>query len=77
MFKESDKNKQLDIFSSPSEQLRGKSKNFYNKDNSWHNLFREQVTMRINETIFKDLYKSDEGKPRYFNLETLCASVLR
>jgi len=63
MFKESDKNKQLDIFSSPSEQLRGKSKNFYNKNNSWHNLFREQITMRINETIFKDLYKSSDGAP--------------
>ncbi len=63
MFKESDKNKQLDLFSSPSEQLRGKSKNFYNKDNSWHNLFREQITMRINETIFKDLYKSGDGAP--------------
>ena len=63
MFRESDKNKQLDIFSSPSEQLRGKSKNFYNKDNSWHNLFREQITMRINETIFKNLYKSSDGAP--------------
>ena len=63
MFRESDKNKQLDIFSSPSEQLRGKSKNFYNQDNSWHNLFREGITMHINETIFKDLFKSDNGAP--------------
>ena len=32
MFKESDKNAQLDIFSTPSEHLRGSSQRFYLKD---------------------------------------------
>ena len=63
MFKESDKNAQLDIFSTPSEHLRGSSQRFYLKDDSWHNTFRDNVLSHINEQIFSVLYCKDNGTP--------------
>jgi hypothetical protein len=63
MFRESDKNPQFDAFSSPATLLQGYSLNYYLKKDSWHNVFREQVAMRINEDIFKCLYCSDNGSP--------------
>ncbi|HKM45861.1 MAG TPA: transposase [Dysgonamonadaceae bacterium] len=63
MFKESDKNAQLDIFSTPAEHLRGSSQKFYLKDDSWHNVFRDNVLSHINEQIFSVLYCQDNGTP--------------
>ena len=63
MFKESDKNTQLDIFSTPAEHLRGSSQKFYLKDDSWHNVFRDNVLSHINEQIFSVLYCKDNGTP--------------
>ncbi len=63
MFRKSDKNPQLDAFSSPAALLQGSSLNHYLKKDSWHNIFREQVVMRVNEDIFKVLYCSDNGSP--------------
>ncbi|ULB33765.1 hypothetical protein [Proteiniphilum propionicum] len=63
MFKESGKNPQLDMFSSPSGMLRGSSLKDYLKNDSWHNIFLEHVVARVNEDIFKVLYSSDNGTP--------------
>lgn len=63
MFKKSVENQQLDMFSSPSEQLRGSKMNYYLKNDSWHNLFRNQVVMRIDESIFSVLYCDNYGAP--------------
>jgi hypothetical protein len=61
MFKESDKNLQLDMFSSPAGMLQGSSLNDYLKNDSWHNIFRGHVVMRVNKDIFKVFYSSDNG----------------
>lgn len=63
MFKESDKNPQMDMFSSPAGMLRGSSLKNYLKNDSWHNMFREHVIARVNEDIFSVLYSSDNGCP--------------
>lgn len=63
MFKESDKNPQMDMFASPAGMLRGASLNNYLKNDSWHNTFREHVITRVNEDIFSVLYSSDNGCP--------------
>ncbi len=75
MFKESDKNKQLDIFSTPAEHLRGSSQKFYLKDDSWHNIFRENVLAHINEQIFSVLYCKDNGTPNV-SIRVLVAMML-
>ena len=75
MFKESDKNAQLDIFSTPAEHLRGSSQKFYLKDDSWHNIFRDKVLGHINEQIFSVLYCKDNGTPNA-SIRVLVAMML-
>ena len=63
MFKKSDNHKQLDAFSSPIEYLKDSSMNYYLKNDSWHNQFREQVVMRVDESLFSALYSNGKGAP--------------
>ena len=63
MFKSSESSQQLDIFTSGSSLFSGKTLNFYTDESAWHNLFRKEVTMRINEDLFKPLYSSNNGTP--------------
>jgi hypothetical protein len=63
MFRKTQKEIQLSMFSSPVALLSGRSKNIYEKEDAWHNIFRKEVTMRINEDIFKNLFCQDNGSP--------------
>lgn len=63
MFKKSHEHKQLDAFSSPIEYLKDSTMNYYLKNDSWHNLFRKQVVMRVDESIFSVLYTELTGAP--------------
>jgi hypothetical protein len=63
MFRKSDKYHQLDVFSAPGNLLQGKSLNFYQDRQSWHNLFRKEVLMRLNEDLFSELFCADNGAP--------------
>lgn len=54
---------QRTLFSSTEDFLHGKSLIFYKEDTSWHNLFRREITLRIDEAIFKPLYSSGMGAP--------------
>ena len=37
--------------------------NYYLKNESWHNLFRQHVVMQVDESIFSVLYVKDKGAP--------------
>jgi len=63
MFKKSDEHKQLDVFSSPIEYLKDSTMNYYLKNDSWHNQFRKQVVMRVDESTFSVLYTQITGAP--------------
>ncbi|MDD3893337.1 MAG: transposase [Bacteroidales bacterium] len=63
MFKKSDYNPQLDIFSSPTEYFRDSKKKKYLKNDSWHNQFRNHVVIRVDESIFSALYTEGKGAP--------------
>jgi len=54
---------QLNMFSSPSSLLSGKSQKIYDDKASWHNLFRQQVTTQIDEAPFGALYCNNNGTP--------------
>jgi len=62
MFKKT-REPQLNIFSSPSSLFSGKSQKMYEDKAAWHNRFRVEVTTRIDESLFKPLYCSDNGTP--------------
>ena len=63
MFKKSSESGQLNIFTSPKSLFSGNSLKMYEDEGSWHNEFRKQVTMRIDENIFRPLYCEDNGTP--------------
>lgn len=63
MYKKSVDHKQLDAFSSPIEYLKDSTMNYYLKNDSWHNQFRKQVVMRVDESIFRVLYTELTGAP--------------
>jgi hypothetical protein len=62
MFKKS-KEPQLNMFSSPSSILSGKSQKIYDDTTAWHNVFRHQVTTQIDEAPFQALYCTNNGTP--------------
>lgn len=62
MFKRS-KEPQLNLFSSPTALFSERNLKIYENKAAWHNKFREQVTNRIDENIFKPLYCSNNGTP--------------
>ncbi len=63
MYRATEKSTQSNLFSSGGSMLRGKSLSLYENEQSWHNMFRKQITMQIDEDLFKVLYDSKYGTP--------------
>lgn len=63
MFKKSNKEPQLDAFASVPAMLDGLANKQYNDKAHWHNQFREQVVMNIDESIFSVLFNDSMGAP--------------
>ncbi len=63
MFKKSNKEPQLDFFASVPSMLESSASKQYSDQGHWHNQFREQVVMRIDESIFSILFNSTTGAP--------------
>ncbi len=63
MFKKSAESIQQNLFTCGTSLFSGKSQKLYEDKLAWHNQFRKQVTMRINESLFSPLYCSDNGSP--------------
>lgn len=63
MFKKSNKETQLDAFTSVPTMLERSALKQYSDQGHWHNQFREQVVMRIDESIFSILFNDTTGAP--------------
>ena len=63
MFRKSNKEPQLDVFGSVPSMLDERSLKQYNDEKHWHNQFREQILIRIDESIFKGLFNETMGAP--------------
>jgi hypothetical protein len=63
MFKKSNKETQLDAFASVPNMLESLAFKQYSDQRHWHNQFREQVVMRIDESIFSVLFNDNFGAP--------------
>jgi len=63
MFKKTSTTIQHNLFTSSQNLLSGKSLKIYDNQQQWHNVFRNQVTMRIDEDIFRPLYSNGTGSP--------------
>ena len=60
MFKKTDPNPQLDMFTSPTTQLCSRASKKYTDPNAWHNMFYRLYTSKVDEELFKPLFP--EGK---------------
>jgi hypothetical protein len=63
MFKKSDKNPQLDAFMNVPNYLDSSAAKVYEDQKHWHNQFREQVILKIDESKFEVLFNSKTGAP--------------
>jgi len=63
MFRCSSKSSQLNLFSSVESLLKGSTLKAYEDTEKWHNQFRNQVTNRIDENIFRPLFHDGFGAP--------------
>ncbi len=61
MFKKSSPSGQLNMFTSPNALFSGNSLRMYEDAKAWHNQFRKQLTLRIDEDIFRPLYCHNNG----------------
>lgn len=63
MFRKSAKDTQLGLFSAAGTVLKGRTRDYYQDEHAWHNLFRKQVYARIDEDTFSVLYSENTGAP--------------
>ena len=63
MFKKTNKESQLDAFASVTTLLESSSHKQYSDESHWHNQFRKQVVMRLDESIFSVLFNTTTGAP--------------
>ena len=63
MYKKSPDSGQINMFTSAKSLYTGNSLKMYEDEQAWHNQFRQQVTMRIDEDIFRPLYCQNNGSP--------------
>jgi IS5 family transposase len=78
MFKKTSLNTQYDLFCTPSGQLGKRGSKKYDDPKSWHNQFYSLITSRIDEDIFKPLFKSSNMGAPTASIRTLIAmSVLK
>jgi hypothetical protein len=75
MFKKTNKESQLDAFASVTTLLESSSFKQYSDESHWHNQFRKQVVMRVDESIFSILFNSTTGAPNA-SIRTLVSMMI-
>jgi hypothetical protein len=63
MFRASPESSQIDLFSSIEQFLRKRAQQKLNDPNAWHNVFLDQITKRIPEGRFAELFDEQNGRP--------------
>ncbi len=63
MFRKSNKDPQLDAFTSVPMMLESSAYKQYSDKESWHNQFHDHILSRVDETIFSVLYNNTTGAP--------------
>ena len=63
MFRASPNSSQIDLFSNVEQFLRERDQEKLHDPNAWHNVFLDQVTKRIPEERFAELFDKENGRP--------------
>jgi hypothetical protein len=63
MYRASEKIKQADMFNDYRHSMGKRTMEIFDDQEGWHNRFRQEVTNRVEEDIFKPLYSEGTGAP--------------
>jgi len=63
MFRKTEPNSQLNLFTCTQNFLNERQKKEFEKSTNWHNIFRTQILERINEELFSRFYHDSFGAP--------------
>jgi hypothetical protein len=63
MFRKTPELEQIALFTAPESIYAGKTLKIYRNKMGWHNQYFQQVTSRIDESLFIKLYCEDNGAP--------------
>ena len=63
MFRESEKIKQTDMWKNPIFGMGKRTREIFDDGEGWHHRFRQEVTNRVDEEIFKPLFSNGKGAP--------------
>lgn len=63
MFRKSSPTTQPNLFSNFTQNMESGRQKKFNDPNSWHNLFREFITSKVDESLFSCLFSEDMGRP--------------
>jgi hypothetical protein len=63
MLRKTPENPQIDLFSNARNFINGKALRLYEDKNAWHNVFRREVTSKIDEGVFSPLFSEGTGRP--------------
>ncbi len=63
MFRKTKKETQMDLFYSPSNLLGKRAFKKFDDPKAWQNIFYKEVTSRIDESLFSELFDSSNGAP--------------
>ena len=63
MYRESEKIKQPDMWKDPRLAMGRRTKEIFESNDGWHHRFRNEVTNRVDEEIFKPLFSNGSGAP--------------
>lgn len=78
MFKKTKTNPQLDLFGDPSLQMGRRASKKYTDPKAWHNQFFSMVTSKIDEEVFKPLFKEGNmGAPNASIRILVAMSILK
>lgn len=78
MFKKSQTNPQLNLFGDPSLQMGKRASKKYTDPKAWHNQFFSIITSKIDEDVFKPLFKEGNmGAPNASVRILVAMSILK
>jgi hypothetical protein len=77
MFRKTTTYKQLDLQTTVSQHLNDTAYQLFSDSQAWHNQFFKQITQKIDETMFSELFSQDMGAPNASIRQLIAMMILK
>jgi len=77
MFRKTPTYKQLDLQTAVSQHFSGITYQLFSDSQAWHNQFFKQITQKIDETMFSELFSQDMGAPNASIRQLMAMMILK